>query len=394
MMRRTAMGFKTPPMNRERVSRSTWVLLGLLLVTIAAAGTQYGLWSRTSGQGEHDHCEGEGAIRMLAAQLAGTPGRERVPLLVRLVANGNPGMRYAAVDALGNERGAEAANAIERAFRDSASLARQRAVEVLPQVDRERGLRLLLAALRDEDAWIREAAASQFVIYAGKRRTFVDRRAVPMLIQAIEDPDPALPVMAMSALRKLTGKPWRVKTTATAEQKRAIVLQWRRWWSQARSGWHIPSEYADVPPIRPARADPAPDFRFADIEGRAVRLSDQRGRLTLLNFWDTTAAPCEKEIAGLVQLDRMYRSRGLDILGIAGEAAGAKEVRRWCRQHGVAYRQALATADVQASFGLGHEVPVSVLIDTRGRVRYRWDGERDPGTLQLAIERLLQEQQM
>src|SRR5262249_27356219 len=151
-------------------------------------------------------------------------------------------------------------------------------------------------------------------------------------------------------------------------------------------------EYADVPPIRPARSDPAPSFDLPDVEGRPVRLADQRGRLTLLNFWGTWCPPCQQEIPDLVRMDATYRAKGLDIVGIAlSEKDGAAGLKRWCAAHGVTYRQALATHAVQEAFGDIHEVPVSVLIDAQGRIRYRWEGERDYATFQAAVERLLQE---
>jgi len=41
---------------------------------------------------------------------------------------------------------------------------------------------------------------------------------------------------------------------------------------------------------------------------------------------------------------------------------------------------------VLEAFGDIHEVPVSVMIDQRGRIRYRWDGERDFATFSVAAE--------
>jgi hypothetical protein len=92
----------------------------------------------------------------------------------------------------------------------------------------------------------------------------------------------------------------------------------------------------------------------------------------------------------LVRVDRDFRSRGVDVIGIAlSERDGANGLRKWCKAHGVAYRQALATEPVLQAFGDIHEVPISILIDQAGEIRNRWDGERDYATFRAAIERLL-----
>jgi len=97
------------------------------------------------------------------------------------------------------------------------------------------------------------------------------------------------------------------------------------------------------------------------------------------------------EIPDLAALDQTYRSRGLDIVGVALSEDSAEGLQQWCRAHNVFYRQALSTDAIQKSFGDIHEVPVSVLIDKQGQIRYRWEGERDLATFRAAVERLLQE---
>jgi len=320
-----------------------------------------------------------------------TPPAEQLALLLRQANDASPGMRYAAVDLLGERKEPEAADALENAFRDNASQVRQRAVETLPKVDAARGLRLLLAGLGDEDTWIREAAASQLGIRAGRKPVVVDRRAVPALIAALDDPNPTVRVMAGAALRKLTGNRWQAKQSAPPEEQRAVREHWRRWWKTAASKYRaVPAALARPAALMPTRTDPAPDFRLPDIDGREISLSGQRGRITLLNFWGTWCPPCQQEVPDLVKLDALYKGRGVDLIGIAlSEKDGAAGLRNWTRAHGMAYRQALATDTVLEAFDDIEEVPVSVLLDGAGQIRYRWEGERDFDTFRAAIDHLL-----
>ncbi len=60
---------------------------------------------------------------------------------------------------------------------------------------------------------------------------------------------------------------------------------------------------------------PAPDFSFTDLEGKAHKLSDYRGKAVLLNFWGTWCGPCVAATPGLVETYAKYSGR-FEIIGI------------------------------------------------------------------------------
>lgn len=376
-------------MTRRRIS---WLPLGggLLALLCLIALIQLVFVNRPKAENPLEG-DSEVATGALADLLNKTPVDQRLPLLHKEMQDPNPGLRYAATDALGDLHNPAVAADLEHAFADSASTVRQRAMEALPHVDQERGLRLLLAGMHDEDTWIREAAIGQLGLYV-RNRPAEAHRAIPTLIAALDDPGDVLPISAMNLLHKVTGQPWTVKTATPRAQRQAAIQHWKDWWEQERPRAALPAEFLNVSPIRPTRTDPAPDFHLTDIDGRSLSLQEQRGKVTLLNFWGTWCPPCQLELPDLARLDRSYRSRGLDIVGIAlSEHEGGEGLRRWCKAHGLDYRQTLSTDAVQDAFGHIEEVPVSVLIDRHGRIRYRWEGERDLSTFGSAVERLLQE---
>lgn len=378
--------------DERRVPASTWRLLAILAIVAA-----FGVFQvvRQHNRQASQQIDLEEAPAELASELNETAPSGRLALMLRRADGPSPALRYAAVDALGNTRGPAASDALWRAFTDCSSPVRQRAMEVLPRVDPERGLRLLLAGAVDEDSWIRDAALTQMATLTQKKGSIVDERAVPTLVRALDDGDSVVRFMAVRVLRKVVGKPWTYKAQAPRAEQARVVRQWKAWWAATSRRQPLPAAFAaypDVRPIWPERADPAPDFHLTTIDGKSVSLAGQRGHLTLLNFWGTWCSPCRLEIPGLAQLDRDYHGRGLDIIGVAlGEPAGAAGLRKWCHEHGVGYAQALARDDITEAYGHVEEVPVSVLIDRQGRVRFRWEGERDAATFRAAVERLLAE---
>ncbi len=373
---------------REPLPLRTRALLGLLCAVVGLGGLvtyQRHQRDRPPTLMQRLHGDSDEATAALAEIQAGLPQNGREPYLLRLSQDPHPGARYAAVDALGAEKAPAGADALERAFTDSSAEVRERAMEVLPRIDHERGLRLLLRGLRDEDTWIRRAAVNQLLLSR-------DGRDIPALLAGLDDPDPTVASIAMGALRRQAEEPFYAGALATPTRKRAAAAQWRQWWQAAgRSRFPPAPALTALEPLRPQRIDPAPDFGLSDLDGRPLRLADQRGRVTLLNFWGSWCPPCQQEIPDLVRLDAAYRSKGLDIVGVALSEKSAEALQTWCRAHSVAYRQVLATGQVQQAYGNVEEVPVSVLIDRRGRIRYRWDGERDFATFHAAVVRLLQE---
>src|SRR5205085_6049919 len=134
---------------------------------------------------------------------------------------------------------------------------RQRALETLHQLDSERGFRLLLSGLRDEDSWIREAAIAQLITLTRGRQAAGFRRAVPALVQAASDDVPSVSKPAMGLLRKITGKPWFTRASDSEAQFKSNKQRWREWWAANEKAFGLSDDLVNPPIIRPTRVDPA-----------------------------------------------------------------------------------------------------------------------------------------
>ncbi len=71
----------------------------------------------------------------------------------------------------------------------------------------------------------------------------------------------------------------------------------------------------------------APDFQVTLSDGSSARLSDTRGKYTLLQFWGSWCGPCRAENPALAMLYRKYHEQGFEIFSLAIE----QSPRNWQR---------------------------------------------------------------
>lgn len=61
----------------------------------------------------------------------------------------------------------------------------------------------------------------------------------------------------------------------------------------------------------------AQDFTLIDTAGKAVKLSDYKGKYILLDFWASWCTPCREDNPHLVTAYKQYHSKGFEILSVS-----------------------------------------------------------------------------
>lgn len=120
----------------------------------------------------------------------------------------------------------------------------------------------------------------------------------------------------------------------------------------------------------------APDFTLRGVDGRNLRLAEQRGQVVMVNFWATWCGPCRVEMPHLNKIHEKYRGSGFLLLGVnvdedAAKAAGA--VSQWGIRFPVLH-------DAQKSVVRAYQVssmPSTMLIDRDGKLRHVHRGYRN-----------------
>jgi thiol-disulfide isomerase/thioredoxin len=147
--------------------------------------------------------------------------------------------------------------------------------------------------------------------------------------------------------------------------------------------------FITLPVIVTGQGNKAPALALKDLRGRNLRLSDYKGKVVLLNFWATWCPPCRAEMPDLIKMQREYRSKGLQVIGITYPPEEIGEVRQFVRKLGVNYPIALGTKETKTLFDESETLPVTIVIDRQGNVRERIEGILLPEEFEQKIKPLL-----
>jgi thiol-disulfide isomerase/thioredoxin len=139
------------------------------------------------------------------------------------------------------------------------------------------------------------------------------------------------------------------------------------------------------------RATPA--LALTDLDGKPWQLNDLRGKVVVVNFWASWCEPCIEEIRFLSELARSEPYRGrLVVLGV-NYRESASLLRQAAATHDIAYPVLPDPSGETFRKWDGVMLPTTVLVDRRGKARWRVVGALDSSdnTFRQTLERMLRE---
>jgi thiol-disulfide isomerase/thioredoxin len=263
------------------------------------------------------------------------------------------------------------------------------------------------AQLQDPDPLVRQLGLEYL-------RQVNAQQGVPVVIGLLNDPDLRVVATAEVALMRWTGQDFGVRThlaipsgeagrqldPAHVDTIRHGVERRKEWWQAHAQEFPAPETAFSKPLNSDFSCPSVEDFTLPDPQGERIRLSDFRGKTVLINFWATWCTACLAEIPDLVELHKKLGDRVV-ILGVAldglpdehghqggeeGETqheggpsrkAVVNKVVRAVKSRGINYPVLLdPDANVGRRFN-GGELPTTVMIDSQGKLRRRFIGERN-----------------
>ena len=148
----------------------------------------------------------------------------------------------------------------------------------------------------------------------------------------------------------------------------------------------------------------APDFTLKSIDSKNLTLSDsfkKPAKVVVLDIWATWCPPCRAEIPYIVDLNKQYKDKGLQVIGVSIDT-DASAVKDFAKKNKMDYSLAV---DPQAGV-VGRQfkltgIPATYVIDKKGVIRYTHSGfpldkaeqKKEAAKLETEVKELLAEKE-
>jgi len=133
----------------------------------------------------------------------------------------------------------------------------------------------------------------------------------------------------------------------------------------------------------------ASDFSLQDTNGKTVRLSDQKGKVVLLEFWATWCPPCRESVPGLEKLHKTYKDKGLVVLAVSMDVGGWDEVKSFVSERHISYTVLKGTEDVADAYRV-RAIPMMMILNKEGNIAKRYLGMASDEEVDADIKALLE----
>ena len=160
-------------------------------------------------------------------------------------------------------------------------------------------------------------------------------------------------------------------------------------WASVRSGGNpggfgVNKRFGEVR-IKP---HPAGQFSLTLLDGRSLSLSDQRGKVVVLDFWASWCPPCREEATDLAEVYRQYAEQPVEFIGV-DIWDRTEDAMEFTRRYGVTYPNGVdQRGAIAIDYGV-RGIPEKLFIGQDGVVVKKFVGPMPKDTLKATLDGLL-----
>lgn len=126
----------------------------------------------------------------------------------------------------------------------------------------------------------------------------------------------------------------------------------------------------------------AVDFSYPAQSGETISLASLKGKIVLLDFWESWCGYCILSFPKLTKLYQKYKAKNVEVIGISSE--NKKQIEKLLTLNDVQYPNLFADKEIIKNYGITNR-PTYILIDEQGTIIACSYGELD------VIEKKLEE---
>ncbi|MCP3752249.1 TlpA disulfide reductase family protein [Pseudomonas sp. SBB6] len=125
-----------------------------------------------------------------------------------------------------------------------------------------------------------------------------------------------------------------------------------------------------------------------DQHGQAVKAEQIEGHWLVLNYWAEWCGPCRTEIPELNAAAKQWQGQGVQVLGVNFDGLQGEDLKKASEALGIGFTVLASDPAERYELPPSEALPVTYIIDDKGKVREQLMGEQTLEGLNQKIEAL------
>jgi thiol-disulfide isomerase/thioredoxin len=122
------------------------------------------------------------------------------------------------------------------------------------------------------------------------------------------------------------------------------------------------------PAVDTSQLQAAPAWALVDLAGKPVTSESLKGKVVIVDFWATWCGPCRAAIPHLMDLHKLYKDKGFEVVGVSLDQQGPAVVQSFVTQHEIPYTIAMGNQKIVSDFGGVRGIPTAFIISQDGKI--------------------------